>query len=247
MSSVRIHSGCKPCHTVERKCPPPEPKCPPKPPQPNNACTFISVINPQTELLIPELMGSGFSMQHVVGTAVDLARWQRNLTVDAIGAFNLNTGTYVVPFDGDYEIDAVVSYECSVPMSTDMALAAVPYVELYDIADPTNHLISGHLPASSQIITIPPLTSGEFPIEVPTASIQSAGQVYLHGILTLRAGQQIRLRAVTGGLTYTAPLGFQAVNPALPPRIIFATAFSDTTLTIERCRNTPSIFIACNN
>lgn len=212
-----------------------------------NACTEISALNPQVELVIPELMSGGFSMQHVIGGSVDLARWQRNLSIDAIGAFNLNTGTYTVPVTGDYEVNAVVSYECSVPFATDMGLTAVPYIELYDVADPTNHLLMGHFPANAQILTIPPLSSGEFPIEVPNASIQGKGQVYLHGILSLQAGQQIRLRAISGGLTWTAPLSLQAVNPPLPPRIVFFTSTSDTTFTVYRYRNTPSIFIHCNN
>lgn len=226
---------------VEKKCPERN-EC-----KTTNPCTEVSVLNPQTELIIPELTSGGFSMQHVVGGFVDLARWQRSLSIDAIGSFNLNTGTYTAAVSGDYVIRAVISYECSVPLSTDTSLSAVPYVELYDVADPTGHLLTGHLPASSQIITIPPTTSGEFPIEVESAFIQSKGQVYLSGILTLQAGQQIRLRAVTGGLTYTAPLGLQAINSSLPPRIVFFTPFSDSTFSIYRYRNTPSIYISCNN
>lgn len=223
--------------------------CPPTHvPSNPNACTLVSVANPTSELLIPELLAPGaFGIQHVIGQAVDLTGWTKDLVIDALDAFDNATGTFTAPVSGDYLIAAVISYETSVPLTPDAELTNVPYIEIYDIANPTGHLLTGQLPSNSQIITIPPISSGEFPIEVIATSVTSRAQVILTAALPLIEGQQIRLRAVTNGLTYTAPIAISQVLPPLPPRIVFFTNTSDTTLTIYRIRNSPIVTIDCNN
>lgn len=213
----------------------------------SNPCTLISAINPHSELFIPELLTGGFGMQHVVGGSVDLTEWEGDLVVDAIDAFNNTTGIYTTPVTGDYDVNVTISYETSVPLSTDALLIAVPYAEVYDVANPSGHLLKAHFPAASTIITIPPVTSGEFPEEVENAFIINRGQVIMNGDLRLVAGQQIRVRVCTGGLTYTVPLSQQAIYPANPARIVFRNNEADTTITIRRYRNSPTIYVSCNN
>ena len=239
----RCNQICKPI------CPcPPPPKCIPM------AATVVSVKNPQSELVIPQVVGApavgvaAVNDQPIVGPTVDLTGWT-NVVIDVQNAFNTATGTYTAPTAGDYEIALVVNYETSVPLAVDTALTNVPTIELYD-PDTGARFVGSQFPSISTIITIPPISSGDLPIDVTVSFIISRAIVTINTILPLTAGQKIRARALSNGLTYTPPFTVSQVIPALPPRIVFDPVGADTTMTVKKIRNTPVInytFNNCNN
>src|SRR4029079_18281629 len=107
-------------------------------------------------------------------------------------------------------------------------------------------ILGSQLSAASIIIPIPPLSSGELPIDVQVAFLINRSIVTINAVIPLRLGQRIRVRALTNGLIY-APIAPLQVIPPLPPRIIFNPEGVDTTLTIYKIRNSPIVTIKCNN
>ncbi|XWV25724.1 hypothetical protein QJ857_gp0051 [Tupanvirus soda lake] len=213
----------------------------------NYACTLISVKNPESQLIIPEAPVVGtISTAAVVGEAVDLTGWT-DIVPDALNAFDNATGTYTAPETGDYEVSLVVNYETSVPLNVTPTLNDVPIIELYDV-DTGNHIVGSQFPTINIVVTIPPFSSGEPPIDVAVVTIIAKAQVIINAVIPLVAGQRIRFRAVTNGLVYNPSIAAQQIIPPFPPRIDFSPENgSDTTLYIYKLRNSPIVSINCNN
>jgi len=218
----------------------------------NYVCTLVSVKNPQTELIIPELNGgngteniipSNISIQ--AGDTVDFTNWT-DIVTDALNLFDNATGTYTAPEDGDYQVSLVVNYETSVPLPTNTNLSEIPLIELYDV-DSSNNILASLFPIINIIVPLPPPSSEEPPVNLPLAFVQSAGQVIINAVIPLVANQRIRVRANTNGLIYFPPVGISQILPPFPPRIDFSPENVDTTLTIYKIRNSPTITISCNN
>lgn len=219
----------------------------------NFVCTLISVKNPTSELIIPEIPITETNIgqtnnfvQNMVGDTVDLTGWT-DIVPDALNAFDNITGTYTAPEDGDYQVELTINFETSVPLNVSPSLNDVPTAEIYDI-DTGEHILSSFFPALSTIIMIPPLSTGDPPIEVPISPLLNKGQVIINAVVPLRSGQRIRVRINSNGLVHgTTSVLSQEVIPSLPPRIIFDPTGADTTLTIYKVRNTPIVIIDCNN
>jgi len=213
----------------------------------NFLCTLISVKNPTTELVIPVVLGIAAASAPIpiIGDTVDLGGWV-DLTPDALGLFDNLTGTYTVPENGDYQIELTINYETSVSLPVSILLNNVPFIEIYDI-DSSDHILGSQFPTVSLVIPIPPLSSGDIPVDVSVAALLGKGQVIINAVVPLIAGQRIRVRAVTNGLTFN-PLGPLEIIPALPARIVFDPEEGiDTTLAIYKLRNTPIVTVHCNN
>ncbi|XWV24491.1 mg749 protein [Tupanvirus deep ocean] len=216
----------------------------------NYACTLISVKNPDSQLIIPEapVTPAAILPAAIVGEAVDLTGWT-DIVPDALNAFDNATGTYTAPETGDYQVSLVVNYETSVPLNVTPTLNDVPIIELYDVATDA-HIVGSQFPTINIVVTIPPFSSGEPPIDVAVVTIIAKAQVIINAVIPLVAGQRIRFRAVTNGLVYNPPIGVgvQQIIPPLPPRIDFSPENgSDTTLSIYKLRNSPIVTINCNN
>lgn len=242
-------SGKYCCDKCEEKVSP-KPKCPSSCPPPcpphavNSACGVISVKNPLTELVIPELLIGNVSS--AANVSVVLAGWTDIIT-DVSDAFNNFAGTYTPPTSGDYEVNLVVNYETSVPLSVSSTLIDVPSIELFDVTSGLK-IVGSTFPATSQIITIPPLSSGALPIDILSSGILAKAQVVISVIVPLVEGNPVAIRANTNGLVYSPPfIGPVEVLPTLPPRIVFDPENVDTVLTIKKIRNTPIVTIHCNN
>lgn len=207
----------------------------------NNACTYISVKNPQTELIIPELTTSIAA----IGTSVDLAGWT-DIIVDALDSFDNITGTYVAPDNGDYQVALTVNYETSVVLNVDTALNNVPTIEVYDV-DTGLRILGSQFPTTNIVVVVPPASSTDLPVDIPVASILAKGQVIINAVIPLRENQRIRVRALTNGLVYFPAITPLEIIPPLPARIVFDPAGVDTTLTINRVRNSPIVTVYCNN
>lgn len=223
----------------EKKCPD---NCKPKPicPCNNFASTLISVRNPQTELIIPELPLGNVNVNAIIGEAVDLTDWT-DLVPDVFDAFNNATGIYTAPETGDYDVRLVVNYETNVPIPVSPLLVDVPIIEIYNVLDDA-HILASFFPTIVLVIPVPPPSTGEPPFDITVAAIMSKGQVVIGGIIPLTAGQQIRVRAVTNGLVYN-PTGI----PPVQATIDFSPAGVDTVLTIYKIRNSPIVSIDLNN
>jgi len=202
----------------------------------NYVCTLISVKNPQSELIIPD--------DSIAITEIDLFGWT-DIVPDALNSFDNVTGTFTAFEPGDYVVTLVVNYETSVPLATDFALTNVPTIEIYDV-DTREKILGSQLSAVNLVIPIPPMSSGELPVDVVVAYIVARAIVTIDTVIPLKLGQRIRTRALTNGLIY-APIGGSQVIPPLPPRIIFTPQGVDTTLTIYKIRNSPIVTINCNN
>jgi hypothetical protein len=217
-----------------------------------NVCTLISVKNPTSELIIPELTAgiAAISPLQVIGEAVDLTGWT-DIVPDALNLFNNATGTYTAPEDGDYQVSLVVNYETSVPLNASPTLNDVPVVQIYNVDAPADRILASQFPTINILIVIPPISSGELPIEIVQVTIIAKAQVIINAVIPLVAGERIRARAITNGLIYTpiAPISISPLQliPPLPPRIDFSPEGVDTTLTIYKLRNSPIITINCNN
>jgi len=219
------------CHKVNKCCNP-------------NVCTLVSVKNPDTELIIPEEPTTANNATAIVGEAVDLVKWTP-IVPDALNSFNNLTGTFVAPEAGDYFLDLVVNFRTSVSIPVDPSLDNVPYIEIYDV-DTDAHILASSFPTINIIVPIPPMSTGELPVDVPVAAILGTGQVIISAVVPLLAGQRIRVRAVTNGLIYFPPLNGLQIPP-LPPRIDLSPPGVDTTFAIYKFRNSPTVTITCNN
>jgi len=211
-------------------------------------CTLISVKNPDSLLIIPEAptTAGAVNAADIVGEAVDLTGWT-DIVPDALNAFDNATGTYTVPETGDYQVELAVNYETSVPLNVSPTLNDVPIIEMYDVAT-GNHIVGSQFPTISIIVTIPPFSSGELPIDVAVVTIIAKAQVIINGVFPLVAGQRVRFRAVTNGLVYNPTIAAQQIIPPFPPRIDFSPENgADTTLAIYKLRNSPIVTINCNN
>lgn len=205
------------------------------------AATIISVKNPQTDLVIPELLETSnlnIAPLQIIGNDVDLAQWT-DIVIDALNSFDNVTGTFTAPETGDYVVNLVVNYETSVSIPVSPSLTDVPIVQVYDVLT-GNKILASSLPSLNIIVPIPPLSSGELPINVDVSTIIAKSQVIINAVIPLVVGQRIRVRALTNGLVYAPPVSLVPPGPAV---IDFSPEGLDTTLTIYKIRNTPLINI----
>lgn len=209
----------------------------------NSACGMVSVKNPTTELLIPELLIQNIS--NAAHVSVTLKNWS-DVIIDASDSFDNSNGLYTTPENGDYEFNLVVNYETSVPLQVSPTLNDVPSVQLYNwnTGEP---IIESTLPASNMVFQVPPPSSGEPPVDISVSNLLGKAQAVISVIVPLEQGQQVGVRVNSNGLTYLPPLVLSEVFPQLPARIVFSPERGDTTLTIKKVRNTPIITIDCNN
>nr|WBF70525.1 hypothetical protein [Megavirus caiporensis] len=204
--------------------------------------TLISVINPTNSVLeIPIEFTNAFTtravnIQQVIGNTVNISGWSDTLP-DILDAFDNTTGIYTAPENGDYEFNLILNFKTSVPLTVNDAGTNVPIVEIYDVASGST-LAGGSilLPTSNIQITIPPIASGELPIEIEATNVLGSGQVVLTAIIPLVAGQQVRVRANSNGMVYN-PIQ-EIIEPAF---IDFNPNSSASRLTIQKVRNTPII------
>jgi len=205
----------------------------------NQACTLISVKNPHTTLVLPEIADT--DIPDVIGEAVDLTHWT-DIVPDALRAFDNATGTYTAFEEGDYNVELVVNYQTNVPINVSPSLTDVPSIEIYD-ACTGEHILASTFPTLCIIVPVPCCVSSEEPpIDVHVDTILCKAQVIISAVIPLCCCQRIRVRALTNGLTYTPTL-----LPPIPASIDFSPAGLDTTLTIYKVRNTPIVKIDCNN
>nr|AEX62490.1 hypothetical protein mv_L285 [Moumouvirus Monve] len=208
--------------------------------------TLVSVINPTGSILeIPvEFAPAPFAarvaqigVQQVIGNSVVLTGWS-DVVPDILDAFDNITGTYTAPEAGDYEFNLQLNFRTSVPLTVNDAGTNIPIVEIFDVA--SGLVIANgavNLPTATVQFTIPPLASGELPIEIETTSILSNGQVILNAIIPLATGQQVRIRINSNGLVYN-PIQEIVASPAF---INFNPPGAPTRLTIQKVRNTPIV------
>ncbi|AEQ33341.1 hypothetical protein [Acanthamoeba polyphaga mimivirus] len=204
--------------------------------------TLISVINPTNSILeIPIEFTNTFAaraigVQQVIGNTVNISGWSDTLP-DILDAFDNTTGIYTAPENGDYEFNLILNFKTSVPLTVNDAGTNIPIVEIYDVASGST-LAGGSilLPTSNIQITIPPIASGELPIEIEATNVLGSGQVVLTAIIPLVAGQQVRVRANSNGMVYN-PIQ-EIIEPAF---IDFNPNNSASRLTIQKVRNTPII------
>lgn len=226
----------------------------------NFDCTLVSVRNPTTPLPIPmaeEMSGdmmSFFQSQVQVNAYqsqvqqvdpnswVHLTGWTDNI-VDIANLFNNETGIYTVPQSGDYRIILNVNYETTVPLHPDFSLTNVPLVEVYNLSTGQTHITGSALPTINTIITVPPISSEDPPIDVPITSVLNKASFMVESVVSLIAGQQIGVRASANGMVSQE----QIVVPPMSPQIIFNPTGADTVLTIQKIRNTPTVTVSINN
>lgn len=204
----------------------------------NFAGTLISVRNPDTVLTIPEVLITALIPTPVVGVTADLINWS-DIVVDALNVFDNTTGTFTAPETGDYHIISVTNYQSSVPLYPDSDLTNVPLMQIYDAVTGIV-LLASTFPTLNIVIPVPPMSSGELPLEIPVTSILSRAQVVIDAVVPLTAGQTVRLRAVSNGLEYNPPI----ILPPPVPTIDFSPVGVDTTLTIYKIRNQPLVNIS---
>ncbi|QGR54174.1 hypothetical protein [Moumouvirus maliensis] len=209
--------------------------------------TLVSVTNPTGSILeIPVEFGpvtfaaranAQVNALQVIGNSVVLTGWS-DAVPDILDAFDNITGTYTAPESGDYEFELVANFRTSVPLTVNDLGTNIPILEIFDVASGLP-LVGGavNLPTATVQFTIPPISSGELPIEIETTSVLSNGQVVLTAIITLVAGQQVRVRANSNGLVYN-PLQEIVASPAF---INFNPVGAPTKLTIQKIRNTPIV------
>ena len=203
-------------------------------------CTLVSVKNPDTELSIPEEVPIAATQGPNICT--DLTGWT-DIVPDALNAFDNATGTFTAPEDGDYQVSLVVNFKTSVSIPIPIPGIEVPYVEIYDPDNNPEHVLSSNFPVAFVIVQNP--STGEPALNI--ISILFIGQVIVNAVIPLRAGQRIRIRACTNGLQYIpliTELGALQTSPAF---IDFSPPNGDTTFTIYKIRNSPTVTIHCNN
>jgi len=202
----------------------------------NFACNLVSVKDPQTVLVIPEPP----SPIPPVTESVTLTGWT-DIVPDALNSFDNATGIFTAPEDGDYKVDLVVNYQASEAIAVNPNLSDVPTVEIYDV-DTNTRILGSVFPTTTVVIQIPPPSSGEPPIDIVYASIMGKSQIIISAIIPLRAGQRIAARALTNGLVFSSGL-----LPPVSATIDFSPPGADTTFTIYKIRNSPTVTINCNN
>lgn len=201
---------------------------------------YVSVKNPQTELIIPEtstappfnVVGINDTNQllQVNNETIDLILWS-DLIVNSNKLFDKITGTYTVPMTGYYQVELTVNYETSVPLPVSTTLNNVPTIEIYDVC--TNQiLLSSQFPTLYIIVPIPPFCSESPCFDVPVTSILSKAQVIINAVICLKKGQRIRIRANTNGLQYTPPECI--IEEPIVPKIDFSPDGVDTTFSIYK-------------
>jgi hypothetical protein len=236
-------AGCNPAACDQCPFPGPGPFPPGPCPCPNFERTLVSVRNPETQLIIPEttpvppprIDANAFAPLFSVGIAVDLALWTDIIT-DQLGAFDNVTGTYTAPEAGDYRIDLIVNYQASTSIPVSPTLEDVPSIEIYDVTT-GNAILGSTMTATVITVPVPPPTTGDPPIDVTVAALTAKAIVAINAIIALTAGQRIRARACSNGLTYTPPT---ILPPPPPASIDFTPVNLDTTWTIVKLRNTPA-------
>lgn len=171
---------------------------------------------------------------------VDFTNWS-NLSADILSSFDATSGTYVVPASGDYFIRLVASYESSVPLPINANTDDIPLVKIYDV-DTDAVILKAALFVNNILVNVPPVCSSNMPCEAIIKGVVSKGQVFIEGIVSLINGQRLRVKASSNGLTY-----FQTSGLTTEPTINFSPINSDTTLSITKVRNTPTITYNFNN
>lgn len=221
---------CRPvCH---QPCPPIHENC-------GLAETLISVRDPTTDIFAT-------SPQFV-----DLTGWTDNV-IDARDSFDNFTGTYTARCAGDYEVDLVLNYRTSFPVTVDTGFlggagitavnqpdpTAIPRIELYDVAT-GRVLAASQFPTDDVIIPVPAPSTGEPPIDIEVKTIVGAAAVVIDVVVPLVAGQRIRLRFNYNGLILPVPLPV----PISTPVFDLSAPGSSTDLSIKKIRNTPVVTI----
>lgn len=239
MHSHSTHTNCNNCQSSYRlvnlrdcdgasftrpSCP-----VPPTPPVPVPV-PLISVRNPTTNLLIPTILSPALF--------VPLADWTEDLIVDINDLFDNATGIFTAPISGDYNINLVVNYETSIFVPVDQGLTTIPTIEVHDAVSGAR-LLTSQFPANNVVFTI---TTSSFIV----SSLLGRAQVIINADIPLVAGQQIVVRAYINTLFIPLidinPVPAQLIPPT-PPRIIFNPVGGDTTLTIQRIRDTPLLVV----
>lgn len=209
----------------------------------NFLCTLVSVKNPDTILPIPELLnGSPAIAQN--GECVDLTGWS-DIVPDALNAFNNATGIYTAPESGDYQVSLTVNFRTSLSIPVSETLLDVPFIEVYDV-DTDGKILTSAFPVTALLIVVPPLATGEPPVDVFATALLTIGQVIINAVIPLTEGQRIRFRACTNGLHFIPPLISDQQLPS-PASIDLSPPGLDTTLAIYKIRNSPRVVIHCNN
>ena len=221
------------CKCQRDDCPcPPAPPCP----CPDFSDTLISVRNPETTLIIPEnpaFQLAKFQALALPAISVDLQAWTDIIT-DTLDSFDNVTGTYLVRENGDYSIKLILNYQASGSIPVSPTLDDVPSIIIYDV-DTDLPILASTMEAIVMVIPVPPPTTGDPPIDITVAYLMSKAVVTIDAVVSLVAGQQIRVCATTNGLLYTPPF---VLPPPPPASIDFSPAGLDTTLTIFKVRNT---------
>lgn len=211
-------------------------------PKRNFACLLVSVKNPDSDLIIPFTSLTG-DAPNSGDASVVLSRWATDIVPDVMGVFDKITGIFTAPEDGDFQVTLIVNYRTTVALSLDPSLVNVPTIELFDVST-GERIVASQFPTLHIVVPIPPLSSGEIGTDVIVAAVIAVAQVIIDVIIPLRAGQTIAFRALSNGLTFNPFVPMATLSPA---RIIFDPQDADTTLTIEKVRNSPIITILCNN
>lgn len=180
---------------------------------------------------------------------VNLTGWTDQVC-DVLDSFDNESGVYVAPCAGDYEVSLVVNFRTAFPISLDTPpldvnptsvyepdndpFSRVPRIELYDVCtgDP---ILGSQVPVVHSIIIIPSPITGDPPIEVEIRSLLGAGQVVINGVVPLCQCQQVGIRFVLNGLEFPIP-------PPIPvsiPAIDLSPPGSSTTLSIKKLRDIP--------
>lgn len=179
---------------------------------------------------------------------VDLIGWT-DLIIDARDSFDNLTGTYTAHCAGDYEIETVINYRTAFPIVLDTGVMAasvlepdtsgIPKIELYDVA--TGRVLAAtQFPVTDIIVPIPCCSSSsEPPIEIEIKTIVAAAFIVIDVVLSLLAGQRIRLRYNSNGLILPLPLPI----PIGTPVIDLSPPGTSTTLSIKKLRNSPVVTI----
>lgn len=191
--------------------------------------TLISAKNPKTQLDIPaaEICES----ENIKVKTVDLTDW--TLTVGNASLFDPESGTYFVCEGGDYQIELVLNFETSVPLPISPLLENVPTLSVYDVD--TGETILGSIFPSVTVdfVTSPPATD-EPEICICQTTLARTGQVIIKAIVHLEAGQNIRFKVCSSGLTFCPPASCSDGTDFPPAKIDFYPKCVDTTLGIYK-------------
>jgi len=168
---------------------------------------------------------------------IDLTGWT-NVVSDVLNSFDDVTGTYCPRCPGDYEFNVVLNYRSSIPLPIENIPgpcgnlnvgSSIPRVLLYDPCT-GEEIAASQFPVVSIVICIPPLSTGELPVEVTATAIDIAAAIPISTIVPLKCGQCVRVAVDLKDIT-------------LPPgaSITFSPPGNTTTFTAKKIRNTPSI------